>query len=101
MRRCTLVCDSARRPIWVELELPDVPVTLAGVLSLARHHPLLHGLEVDWDTASTGIWGRERPRSALVRDGDRVELYRPLPHDPRQARRARATQARRASGTVK
>ena len=35
----------------------------------------------------TGIWGRAAARDHRVRDGDRVELYRPLLRDPREARR--------------
>lgn len=44
----------------------------------------------DLDACETGIWGRVVPRSARLRDGDRVELYRPLRRDPREARRLRA-----------
>ena len=39
---------------------------------------------------ATGIWGRVVPRNRQLRDGDRVELYRPLRLDPRDARRERA-----------
>jgi len=35
----------------------------------------------------TGIWGRLAGRQATVRDGDRVEIYRPLLRDPKDARR--------------
>ncbi len=38
----------------------------------------------------TGIWGRLAARDTVVKDGDRVEVYRPLERDPREARRARA-----------
>ncbi len=34
-----------------------------------------------------GIWGRPVERAYKVRDGDRVEIYRPLDIDPREARR--------------
>ena len=36
-----------------------------------------------------GIWGRKAEWDALVSDGDRVELYRPLKVDPKVARRQR------------
>jgi len=36
-----------------------------------------------------GIWGRVRPLGTLLRDRDRVELYRPLTVDPKEARRER------------
>ncbi len=36
-----------------------------------------------------GIWGRVMPLDTLLRDRDRVEIYRPLTVDPKQARRLR------------
>ena len=42
------------------------------------------------DGAATGIWSKPCARDALLREGDRVELYRGLIADPKQARRARA-----------
>jgi putative ubiquitin-RnfH superfamily antitoxin RatB of RatAB toxin-antitoxin module len=47
-----------------------------------------------------GIFGRVVPEDTPVADGDRVEIYRPLAADPKEARRARAatytTRSRRA-----
>ena len=37
-----------------------------------------------------GIWGVRVSPGTEVHDGDRVELYRPLVADPKQARRRRA-----------
>lgn len=39
--------------------------------------------------AGIGIFGRSVDASARLQDGDRVELYRPLEVDPKQARRNR------------
>ena len=39
--------------------------------------------------AGIGIFGRLVEPDTLLRDGDRVELYRPLQIDPKQARRNR------------
>ena len=36
-----------------------------------------------------GIWGRKIPWTQSVKEGDRVELYRPLKVDPKVARRQR------------
>jgi putative ubiquitin-RnfH superfamily antitoxin RatB of RatAB toxin-antitoxin module len=52
----------------------------SGVLQ--RHGLVLQGLTV-------GIWGRVQPLGALLRDRDRVEIYRPLQVDPKEARRLR------------
>jgi hypothetical protein len=37
-----------------------------------------------------GIWGKACAMDAALRDGDRVEVYRPLQADPKAMRRARA-----------
>ena len=41
-------------------------------------------------SAACGVWGKIKPRHHVLRDGDRVELYRPLRADPKDARRAKA-----------
>ena len=46
------------------------------------------------ETAAVGIWGRPVNRDQGVRDGDRIEFYRPLQMDPREARRRLAESGR-------
>ncbi|MGB5345454.1 MAG: RnfH family protein [Woeseia sp.] len=41
----------------------------------------------EFANAEIGIWGRRAAHSRLLRDGDRLEVYRPLKLDPREARR--------------
>lgn len=50
--------------------------------------------EVDIDKAGVGIWGQRVAMDRVLRDGDRVELYRPLIADPKASRRARARPAK-------
>jgi putative ubiquitin-RnfH superfamily antitoxin RatB of RatAB toxin-antitoxin module len=46
-----------------------------------------------------GIWGRRAADAQVLRDGDRVELVRPLQVDPKVARRERfRRQGSRAAG---
>jgi uncharacterized protein len=47
----------------------------------------------DFESLSVGIWGRVRSRGTRLREGDRIELYRPLQADPKDARRARVNAA--------
>lgn len=55
-----------------------------------------HGQDAHW---VCGVWGRVMPLDTVLRDGDRVELYRPLVVDPKVARRERfARQGARATG---
>jgi len=60
-------------------------VTASGVLGR-------HGLSLAH--IPTGIWGRRAAANTLLRDGDRVELYRPLLCDPKEARRMRQRRQR-------
>ena len=38
-----------------------------------------------------GIFGKKKTPDSVLRDGDRVELYRPLLADPKESRRRRAS----------
>jgi uncharacterized protein len=40
--------------------------------------------------ARVGVFGKRTRLDALVRDGDRIEIYRPLSADPKDVRRERA-----------
>jgi len=42
-----------------------------------------------------GVFGRRCAASAPLRDGDRVEIYRPLSFDPMESRRRRAAKSGR------
>jgi putative ubiquitin-RnfH superfamily antitoxin RatB of RatAB toxin-antitoxin module len=46
--------------------------------------------ECDVAACEVGIWGHVVERGRRLRDGDRVEIYRPLQVDPQTARRQRA-----------
>ncbi|WP_148864188.1 RnfH family protein [Marinobacter fonticola] len=48
--------------------------------------------EIDPEASDMGIFGKviKGPKSYELRDGDRVEIYRPLKIDPKQARLNRA-----------
>jgi putative ubiquitin-RnfH superfamily antitoxin RatB of RatAB toxin-antitoxin module len=50
--------------------------------------------EVDLENAAVGIFGRVIQGDHPLKEGDRIEIYRPLTADPKTARRARAKSAR-------
>lgn len=47
-----------------------------------------HGLSLD-ATLSVGVWMKARPLDTELRPNDRVEIWRPLTVDPKEARRQR------------
>lgn len=46
--------------------------------------------DVQLESARIGIWNRLCRADTRLHDGDRVEIYRPLLVDPKEARRVRA-----------
>ena len=46
--------------------------------------------EIDLNAMPLGVFGRQVGGDHPLRDGDRVEIYRPLIVDPKEARRERA-----------
>lgn len=51
--------------------------------------------EIDLARDGVGAFGRRRRLDETVAAGDRIEIYRPLPADPKDARRRRAAGGRR------
>jgi putative ubiquitin-RnfH superfamily antitoxin RatB of RatAB toxin-antitoxin module len=55
--------------------------------------------DLDLNSAVTGVWGHKAGLQQVVREGDRVEIYRPLKVDPKLARPERfRRQGARAAG---
>lgn len=50
--------------------------------------------EIDLDNAKLGIFAKAVSPGQVLREGDRVEIYRPLIADPKEVRKARAARAR-------
>jgi hypothetical protein len=50
--------------------------------------------EIDLSRNKLGIFGRIVSTDTPVRDGDRIEIYRPLAAEPKEARRLRAGAAK-------
>lgn len=46
--------------------------------------------DVQMNELQAGIWGKPVERNHVLADGDRVEIYRSLAMDPREARRLKA-----------
>ncbi|WP_215409504.1 RnfH family protein [Janthinobacterium sp. JC611] len=45
---------------------------------------------IDLAISMVGIYGKRKPLDTVLREHDRVEVYRPLQADPKEARRRRA-----------
>ena len=72
----------------VTLQLPEGSTLVQALQAsgvLERHGLVLEDLDL-------GIWGRRESADHPLRERDRVEVYRPLQCDPKEARRLRYQQ---------
>ncbi len=51
--------------------------------------------EIDLNSNKVGVFGKLAKLDAALREGDRVEIYRPLIADPKEVRKLRAAQGKR------
>ncbi len=92
MKSCVVAfATPARQWLW-PVSLEDT-ATVSDALAAARVQA--GNTDVPWD-ADVGIFGEICDRSTVPRDGDRIEILRPLRSDPKATRRARA-EARKAA----
>lgn len=87
----TVVFALPDRASEVEVRLA-AGATVADALAqsgIASLHP-----ELELARSPVGIFGRRVERNRVLVDGDRVEIYRPLMADPKNARRKRAVRNR-------
>lgn len=86
--RVTVVHALPERYWSVSLVLP-ADARVADALAQARLQESFR--EIDIDPARLAIFSRPATPDTRLRDGDRIEILRPLQADPKQARRERAS----------
>jgi putative ubiquitin-RnfH superfamily antitoxin RatB of RatAB toxin-antitoxin module len=65
--------------------------TIGQAIALSGLAEAVPGLDVA--ALETGIYAKKKPRDTVLREHDRIELYRPLIADPKHARRRRKAAA--------
>jgi len=74
----------ADRQVWLRLETPDGSTVEQAI----RHSGILSRFpEIDLKTQKVGIFGKLVKLDAVVKEGDRVEIYRAIIADPKTVRR--------------
>ena len=86
--RVTVAC-SPRAGVATEVAL-ELAAGATAIEAIRASGLLERFAELDLSVQAIGVWGRACALDALLREGDRVEIYRPLAMDPNQARRLRA-----------
>ena len=85
--RVEVVYASATQQILYRTELAQGTTVIQAIDASGISRALAYGVI---DPQRLGIHGRRVVPDQLLRDGDRIEIYRPLMLDPMEARRRRA-----------
>ena len=83
----SVVCAAPDRVFLRELDLPE-GASVQGAIEASGFREAWPEAQVNEDRL--GIFARKCDFATQLRDGDRVEIYRPLKIDPKEARRKRA-----------
>ena len=99
----TLTVSVAYSPRAGEVDLCELTLPASSTVAdavresgLALRHPGSKLAE-----AALGVWGAFVSADQVLRDRDRVEVYRPLLVDPKEARRRRQQQQREQAAAVR
>ncbi len=99
--------ENANTPATVKIEVSYALPDKQPVISLQVEEGttieqaiLLSGIleqfpQIDIAKNKLGIFGKLKKADVVVREGDRVEIYRPLIADPKQVRKQRAAEGKR------
>jgi putative ubiquitin-RnfH superfamily antitoxin RatB of RatAB toxin-antitoxin module len=90
--RIEVVYALPKRQVVIALEVKEGTTALAAI---ERSGILQQFPEADPRRDGVGVFGRRVTPDSPLREGDRVEIYRPLIVDPKAARRERAKLPRR------
>lgn len=67
-----------------------VPVNTTILQAIRQSGILEHFPEIDLTRQNVGVFSKKRTLTDIVQAGERIEIYRPLTIDPKEARRAKA-----------
>lgn len=96
-KRCVVAYATTEQQYLWTVQL-DLGASVQDAISAARAQA--PSLSVPWNDAPVGIFGEACARTQVPRDGDRIEIYRALPRDPREERRERVRLARLAARRI-
>ena len=72
----------------------EAPPGITAEQAILRSGILDEFPEIDLDEQKIGVFGKVASRDTVLNDGDRVEIYRTLIADPKEARRKRAAEGK-------
>lgn len=82
------------RPDEQFLEPLSVPVDATIETAIERSGLLQRCPEIDLAINKVGVFGKTAKLTATLNEGDRIEIYRPLIADPKEARKKRAAEGK-------
>ena len=89
--RIEVVYALPREQALLKLEVPQASTIIEAIKlsGLLDKHP-----EIDLEKGKFGLYGKLSKPDTVLREKDRIEIYRPLIADPKEVRRKRAEEGK-------
>ena len=75
----------------------DVDASVTVEEAIKASGILDHFDDIDLSVNKVGVFGKMTKLNATLKEGDRIEIYRPLLADPKEVRRRRAAEGKKMS----
>ena len=82
--KVSIAYTSNRENVWIKLDVPESTTVEEVIVNsgIMEQFP-----DIDLDHQKVGIFGKLTKLDALVEEGSRVEIYRPITADPESVER--------------
>ncbi|VAX11053.1 UPF0125 protein RatB [hydrothermal vent metagenome] len=76
--------DNGKKQVWLKLDVPENSTVkeIIEISGLLKMFP-----DIDLNTQKVGIFGKLAKLDAIVKEGSRIEIYRPITADPETVER--------------
>ncbi|MDY0973535.1 RnfH family protein [Massilia sp. CFBP9012] len=90
------VCYASDKVEWLHPMQVEAGTTIGEAIE--RSGVLVAFPDINLTTQPVGIYAKKKTLDTVLRDRDRIEIYRPLVADPKESRRKRAAKKENAAG---
>jgi len=92
------VCHASDRHEWLRPMQVEAGTTVGEAIE--RSGVLEAFPDINLTTQAVGIYAKKKTLDTVLRERDRIEIYRPLVADPKESRRKRAAKKSDAAGSA-
>ena len=82
--KVSIAYSTSKKQLWLNLDVSDGTTVIDAIQQsgILKRYP-----EIDLETQKIGVFGKMTKPDIALKEGDRVEIYRPITADPKTVKR--------------